>query len=406
MQNQFLNYAVSFFNKLNLGNHVVNINEPLSDEIDLGLRRAILQPTSVSVTQFEGIDPHFTDNHIIYMLSDMYECHYILIPVPNQELETSLYIGPYLTEISGVYRTTEICDKLGIPSSLHSFINQYLATIPCLRDSSVIEAFLETLGENVYGIGNFRIEYLKQPVKGDTDYLTAMDNNNYEDIMQRLEYRYGLEEKVIDSISRGDFNSAMKYSTDQALSNIDNRSTSTLRSKKNNLLAFNTICRKGAERGNVHPIHLDEMSRRMAIKIENMTSPNQDKDIHREILKKYCTMVQHNSTTGYSATMQKVLNHIMQNLTNTELTLQSTAASLGLNKSYLATLFKKETSKTFTGYVNFKRLEHAIFLLNATDLQIQEVANSCGIPDVTYFTRIFRQEKGMTPTQYRKMINQ
>ena len=406
MQNQYLDMAVSFFNKLNLVTHVINIHEPLSDDIDLGLRKAILQKKPLSVLDFDGINPSFTDQHIIYFLTDMYNCHNILIPIPNQELDTALYVGPYLTETSGIYKTAELCDKLGIPSSMRMFLNQYYTTIPCISDSSVMEAFIETIGDNIYGVGEYKIEYLKEETKGDTEYLTAMDNNNYEDIMQRLEYRYSLEEKVIDSISRGDFNTAMKYSTDQALSNIDNRSPSTLRSKKNNLLAFNTVCRKGAERGGVHPIHLDEMSRRMAIKIENMTSPNQDKDIHREILKRYCTMVQHNTTIGFSPTMQKVINHILQNLTAMELTLQSTAESLGINKSYLATLFKKETGKTFTGYVNSKRLDHAIFLLNATDLQIQEVASSCGIPDVAYFTRLFKQEKGMTPSQYRKMISE
>lgn len=83
----------------------------------------------------------------------------------------------------------------------------------------------------------------------------------------------------------------------------------------------------------------------------------------------------------------------MLSLTDTDLTLQSTADSLGLNKSYLATLFKKETGKTFTTYVNDKRIDHAIFLLNSSDLQVQEIASSCGIPDVTYFTRIFKKKK-------------
>ncbi len=405
MQTTFINFAISYFNKLNLGTHIVSINEPLADEIDLGFRKAILRNSPSSIIQFETIDRNFVAQNIIYLMTDMYNCHYILIPLPNQEEDSVLYVGPYLTETSGIYRTNELCDKLEIPVPLREFINQYFATIPCLGDSSVMEAFLSTLGENIYGAGEFKIEYLKQSTKGDNEYLTAMDNNNNEDIMQRLEYRYGLEEKVIDSISRGDFNGAMKYSTDQALSNIDNRSPSTLRSKKNNLLAFNTICRKGAERGNVHPIHLDEMSRRMAIKIENMSDPNQDREIHREVLKRYCTMVQHNSTTGYSPTMQRVINHILQNMNDTDLTLQSTADALSLNKSYLATLFKKETNKTFTNFVNTKRLEHAIFLLNSTDMQIQEIASNCGIPDVTYFTRIFKAEKGMTPTQYRKMLS-
>ena len=210
----------------------------------------------------------------------------------------------------------------------------------------------------------------------------------------------------MEAIASGDFDKAMHYSTDNAFNSIDNRSSNTLRSRKNNLFAFNTVCRKAAERGKVHPIHLDEMSRRMAIKIENMTSPDQDKEVHREILKRYCTMVQHQSTSGYSPTMQRVINYVSQHLFETELTLQSTATALSLNKSYLATLFKKETNKTFTEFVNSKRIDHGIFLLNTTNQQIQDIASACGIPDVTYFTRIFQREKGMSPSQYRKMLLQ
>lgn len=404
MQNTYLDYTYKFFHRLNINTNILNLNQPLPDNADLGLRHAILGATSPLITDFNDIDKDFLKKNILYLLTDQYECRYILIPIPDQESATVLFAGPYLLENAGIYRTNEICDRLKIPEALRNFINQYYSTLPFIGDSSVIECYLDTLCEFIYGAGNYRIEYIKQASQTDSGFLTTMDSNNNEDIMERLEYRYGLEEKVIDAISRGDFNTAMKYSTDQALRNIDNRSSNTLRSKKNNMLAFNTICRKGAERGNVHPIHLDEMSRRMAIKIENMTSPDQDKEVHREILKRYCTMVQHNSTTGYSPTMQRVINYVSQNLLDTELTLQKTAEELSLNKSYLATLFKKETGETFTKYVNGLRIRHAIFLLNSTNLPIQSIASTCGIPDVTYFTRLFQKEKGMSPSQYRKMI--
>ena len=401
--NLYLNFLVSFFSKLNIPANVISIDEPLSPKIDLGLRHTIVGDSKTTLRDFKGLAEDFPNVNTIYLTCDRYECHYIFLPLK----ENVMVLGPYITEISSVIRTNEICIRNNIPEALGSFMHQYFSTLPCLTDSSFIENFLLTVGENYYGIGNFNIEYLTDEVQKDTAYIKQMDSNaGTDDIMARLEYRYSLEEKVIDSISRGDFNSAMHYSSDQALRNIDNRSTNTLRSKKNNLLAFNTICRKGAERGNVHPIHLDEMSRRMAIKIENMTVPNQDRELHRKILKNYCNLVQRNSTTGYSPTMQRVINHISQHLIEPELTLQSTATSLSLNKSYLSTIFKKETEKTFTEFVNTKRLERAIFLLNATQLSIQDIASGCGVPDVTYFTRIFKAEKGMTPSQYRKMLKQ
>lgn len=334
----------------------------------------------------------------------MYECHYILLPTRNNT-ESIILLGPYITENASIMRTNEICRTNKIPEGFISFLHQYYSTLPCLSDSSFLENFLMTIAENIYETGSFKLEYIRENSAQDTAYLTYMDSNAAnDDIMSRLEHRYSLEEKVIDSISRGDFTSAMHYSSDQALRNIDNRASNTLRSKKNNLLAFNTICRKGAERGGVHPIHLDEMSRRMAIKIENMTAPDQDRETHRDILKKYCTMVQHNSTLGFSPVMQRVINHISQHLLEPDLTLQNTALNLSLNKSYLSTIFKKETDTTFTEYVNTKRIDRAIFLLNSTDQPIQDIASSCGIPDITYFTRIFKKQKGMTPSQYRRMI--
>lgn len=408
MNNIFLDFTISFFSKLNVGSHYINIDTPLSDEIDLSLRHAIVGENETTLLSFKDLDPNFINTNTVYLCTDKYDCHFVFLPLADEmSPKKVMIIGPYITVNSSINRTNEICKKNNIPEGLVNFMHQYYSTLPCLSDSSTIENYLITLGENIYGPGNFKLEYLRQDSDEDTAYLAYMDaNTNTDDIMARLEYRYGLEEKVIDSISRGDFNSAMHYSTDQALRNIDNRSSSTLRSKKNNLLAFNTVCRKGAERGNVHPIHLDEMSRRMAIKIENMISPDQDREIHRDILMKYCTMVQHNSTTGYSPTMQRVINHISQHLPEPDLTLQTTAQNLSLNKSYLATIFKKETGKTFTEFVNTNRLERAIFLLNTTDKQIQDIASECGIPDVTYFTRIFKAEKGMTPSQYRKMIKQ
>ena len=70
-----------------------------------------------------------------------------------------------------------------------------------------------------------------------------------------------------------------------------------------------------------------------------------------------------------------------------------------MNASYLSTLFKKETGITLTEFVNRSRIDQAIFLLNTTDMQIQSVAQNCGIPDVNYFTKLFKRMIGKTPKE-------
>ena len=74
------------------------------------------------------------------------------------------------------------------------------------------------------------------------------------------------------------------------------------------------------------------------------------------------------------------------------------------DQSYFTKVFKKETGQTLTEYVTGKRIEHAIFLLNCTNMQIQTIAQYCGIPDICYFTKIFKKIVGKSPSEYKNTI--
>lgn len=106
---------------------------------------------------------------------------------------------------------------------------------------------------------------------------------------------------------------------------------------------------------------------------------------------------------GYSLLIRKVLTRIDSDLT-ADLSLKTQADLLNVNASYLSTLFKKETGTTLTDYVSRKRVEHAVFLLNSTDMQIQTIAQYCGIPDVNYFTKTFKKYVQKTPKEYRESV--
>jgi len=85
-------------------------------------------------------------------------------------------------------------------------------------------------------------------------------------------------------------------------------------------------------------------------------------------------------------------------------TLNTHAALLNVSPSYLSTLFRKETGITLTEFVNRKRAEYGVLLLNTTSMQVQAIAQHCGISDINYFTRIFKKYIGKTPKEYRNSI--
>ena len=106
------------------------------------------------------------------------------------------------------------------------------------------------------------------------------------------------------------------------------------------------------------------------------------------------------SVKNLSPLIQKVILKIESDLSS-QLSLSELAKINNVSASYLSGLFKKETGKTLTTYVNLKRIEHAKYLLRSTNLQIQTIAQHCGILDLHYFCRIFKKETGRTPSAYR-----
>ena len=82
-------------------------------------------------------------------------------------------------------------------------------------------------------------------------------------------------------------------------------------------------------------------------------------------------------------TIHSILDWIEDNL-ESPLSLEKVSERSGYSKWHLQRMFKKETGTTLTNYVNGKRMEHAIYLLNTTMLPIQDIAVQCGINDVNW----------------------
>ena len=163
---------------------------------------------------------------------------------------------------------------------------------------------------------------------------------------------------------------------------------------------MNTLLRKAAERGGVHPIYLDSISSTFAIKIEQLHYLEAIPKLTSDMFRDYCQMVRKHATKQYSPPIQKALLYIESHLSE-NLSLRTLADILSISSGYLSTLFRKETGQTLTDYINQKRIRHAMHLLKTTHLQVQTIAQHCGIMDVQYFSKIFKKIVGMTPKAYR-----
>ncbi|WP_308589007.1 helix-turn-helix domain-containing protein [uncultured Oscillibacter sp.] len=84
------------------------------------------------------------------------------------------------------------------------------------------------------------------------------------------------------------------------------------------------------------------------------------------------------------------------------LSLNDVAEAIGVNASYLSTLFPSVTGMRFTEYLGRCRIAAAKRELLETDRPIKEISALCGFNSVQNFTRVFRQYADCSPTQYRQ----
>ncbi|MGG1550494.1 response regulator transcription factor [Paenibacillus ferrarius] len=94
------------------------------------------------------------------------------------------------------------------------------------------------------------------------------------------------------------------------------------------------------------------------------------------------------------------LRFIEKNLTQ-RLTLESIAEDVNLAPSYFSSLFKKTMNEGVISYINRKKIQLALELLNNRDYSLLELCEEVGIVNEGYFCKLFKEYTGDTPKQYR-----
>jgi AraC-like DNA-binding protein len=80
---------------------------------------------------------------------------------------------------------------------------------------------------------------------------------------------------------------------------------------------------------------------------------------------------------------------------------------LGVDKNNLATIIQRYTGTNVTGYVNGKRMEYAVLLMKEhPEYTLAAIAEACGIKSPATFIRNFRGTYDLTPSEYRKSLEE
>jgi AraC-like DNA-binding protein len=96
----------------------------------------------------------------------------------------------------------------------------------------------------------------------------------------------------------------------------------------------------------------------------------------------------------------EIMNYINEHYKTASL--KSMAEYFNYSTDYLGKLIKKITGKSLTRLIKDKKLEHAQYLLKNTEMPIVDIVTEVGYSNVTYFYKQFKDERGVTPDEFRR----
>lgn len=391
-----------FLDECNLQNLIVAPDEVISEKLDKGLGKFIADKSSEKtfLDFFPDIKPK-----TVYRVCDLFLFTYIFFKLPVSENDKIFIIGPYLnTDVTAEKIAGQI--KASDAQQSSKELELFYSSLPVIREEHLIFAavnsFTKLIFDGEFESADIRLEKSAAFIPGTAEikHITEDDTIGF----SVFEDRYKFENELMEAVAKGNSRKAELMMSRFSVLTVEIRTPDTLRNIKNYCIIMNTLLRKAAESGGVHPYYLNKVSSDFAKKTELIDSVDETADFMLTVMRTYCNLVKKHSVKNYSPIVQKAILKIENDLSG-DLTLKALALSSNVSPGYFSALFKKETGISLTEYVNGKRTDYAKHLLKNTNLQIQTIAGLCGVLDFHYFCRLFKKASGKTPTQYRNSIS-
>ena len=89
---------------------------------------------------------------------------------------------------------------------------------------------------------------------------------------------------------------------------------------------------------------------------------------------------------------------------NKDISLDEVSKEVDISPYYFSKLFKEETGENFIEYLTGLRISRAKQLITGSDMTMKEICTEVGYSDPNYFSRIFKKNVGVTPTEYKDRV--
>lgn len=117
-------------------------------------------------------------------------------------------------------------------------------------------------------------------------------------------------------------------------------------------------------------------------------------------IREACRNILHKATEKSMGLIEQAKAYILNNY-GRDISLDDVSKQVNISPYYFSKIFKEETGEGFVEYLTGIRMDRAKELLTTTDRSMKEICSMVGYADPNYFSRSFKKNVGVTPTEYK-----
>ena len=315
---------------------------PFSDicAIDQRLRMALQNSQALYNEIYETMKS--VEYGFFYEICDKFFLHYILMR-PFEDKEDIISVGPFVTRPISDGVLNEIAALNHLNHTSLNAISSYLYQYP-LFDCNItpISILVDTLNYINPCASNFKVKEINIFSNLSKD-LVYQPIDSYQVCAETVDRRYQTEERLMRSIAAGDVAGATAEGRKFLVKPLEPRIDDRMLDLKAQMYCVNTLFRKAAERSSVHPYFLHQLSTKHVKQREAVVAQ------YEKMIRGYCYLVKNKSRAGYSMLIRNVLNYIDFHI-GEPISLSTLVKCFHYDVNYFTKIFKNHIGCTPSDY--------------------------------------------------------
>lgn len=307
-------------------------------------------------------------------------------------------LGPFLTRLQTRQEILKLMDDLHLPRDQYSSFHDYNGMLPVVNHTQMLLAAHGILRLLDSPYSSLPVRNINLTERSQID--EELDFRQLQPKSEFVEHTHDLQSQFMEAIALGNTAQALQLlrfirertDLEVNINDLDQRRISGT--------IVRTLARIAARGAGVPSAELDQLTREHRRQTTNALTVHEIDRLMFELTERISSLVTRHRLSSQTPLARKAIYAMLRRL-DQPLTVADIASDIGVSPNYLSAKFRADTGITLNEYLRDTRLNQAAQLLKNSTMPITNVGIAVGLPDSSYFARLFKKRYGVSPSQYR-----